>query len=191
VSDRERGEKSSANKRPESVAAEERLWQHCSPRRLHVQNTQAQAQLGSVAVTCSLMTDSPACFLLCFTYRLCRAPDGLAYNCSVCHNATTNTQFWGFVNAVSQNRAVDMCSQTCTCVITIRSLMIKPHPSQRTDNRVLCCAVVCHAVLCCGVLCGLQLINLQSLVTGQDSRLKDLRVMVRRLHTLSERASTC
>lgn len=52
----------------------------------------------------------------------CSAPDGLAHNCSVCWNATTKTQFWGFVNAV---------------------------------------------------------INLQSLVNGQDSRLRDLRVMVR------------
>jgi hypothetical protein len=49
----------------------------------------------------------------------CRAPDGLAYECDVCYNATTGMRFWGFVNA---------------------------------------------------------LINLQSLVTGQDSRLRDLRV---------------
>lgn len=28
------------------------------------------------------------------------APDGPAYNCSVCYNATTRTRFWGFVNAV-------------------------------------------------------------------------------------------
>lgn len=51
----------------------------------------------------------------------CRAPDGLAYNCSVCFNETTKTQFWGFVNAV---------------------------------------------------------INLQSLVNGNDSHLEDLRVTV-------------
>jgi hypothetical protein len=49
----------------------------------------------------------------------CSAPDGLAYECDVCYNATTGMRFWGFVNA---------------------------------------------------------LINLQSLVTGQDSRLRDLRV---------------
>lgn len=57
----------------------------------------------------------------CLSAGHCSAPDGLAHNCSVCWNATTKTQFWGFVNAV---------------------------------------------------------INLQSLVDGQDSRLRDLRVMV-------------
>lgn len=59
------------------------------------------------------------------------APDGPAFNCTPCYNATTRTRFWGFVNAV---------------------------------------------------------INLDSLVSGADSRLTDLKSLVR---AWSARSRSC
>lgn len=81
-------------------------------RRLHIGSHTSTGAAGQCDCDLKLdgrLTSSPSA-VLHLPLAMFRAPDGPAYNCSVCYNATTKTQFWGFVNAVGQSLcAVPLC----------------------------------------------------------------------------------